>query len=159
MVSQGRADRQDLTLSEIKEKVAEATRLDHLETLLRKYAQQSVRTQRSSRSRYRKRNFWQPMLYNLAFMPYKRSSKNHVGLARKWNRDAKSAVLRKHWERYMNPLYYRRNFPVLQLKSPSARRTNQLVNRLQKTLVVKTNGVYGVHNLATPSCKYSLFIY
>ena len=149
-------EERDLSLNEIRQKVAEALRKDYLYMLLRSSAQ-NIRTQRRGRSGNRKRTLLYPILFNLIRRTYSNSKRsmgrNHVEASREWGRDVKSAI-RKYWKAYHDHHFYRRTFPVININAPTAVRTCMLVNRLQKTLVVRHNKVRGTNNIATPSSKY-----
>ena len=151
LINNSSCDEPDLTLSEIRQKVAEAVKLDYLEMLLEKL---KTRTQRLSRSS--KRNIWSPFFSNLASKAYKnkrRGNRNRVGGSREWNRDVKS-TLRKYWQTYIDPYYHRRNFPLININTPSVRRACRLVNRLHRIVVVTKDSVYGANNRKSSFCKY-----
>ena len=148
-------EERDLSLNEIRQNVAEALRKDYLRMLFRNSAQ-NIRTQRRGRSGNRRGTLLYPILLNLIRRTYsnsKRNIGNHVEASREWGRDVKSAI-RKYWKTYYDRHFYRRASHVIDINTPTSIRTCILVNRLQKTLVVRNNKVRGTKSIATPSCKY-----
>ena len=143
-------------MNEIRQKVAEVLRADHLATLREKLTGNIFRARIRSRSRSRKRNIWSPFFTNLAIRTYsdnQRPNGNHVDASNEWNRDVRSAI-RKYWKSYFDPHVYRRNFPIVNMKIPTARRVCKLVNKLHKTLVVTRSGISGSDSVLTLDCEY-----
>ena len=147
----------DMSMEEIRTRVAEAMRQDFLETLRTQMGQQDERSLRSGRSRHRGELL--PSLYhpNMGHVRFGKRllSKNHAEYKRTSRIDAKTA-LEKHWRNKGMPFYARRNFPIVDIHTPSVSRTGKLLNRLGKTVAVSADKVTGARSLSAPNSEYDL---
>ncbi|XP_065062231.1 fibroblast growth factor 16-like [Rhopilema esculentum] len=144
----------DMSMEEIQTRVAEAMRKDFFETLRTQMGQQDERSLRSSRSRHRGEVL--PSLYhpNLGHLQFGKRllSKNHAEYKRTSRIDVKAA-LEKHWRNKGMPFYARRNFPIVDIHTPSVSRIGKLLNRLGKTVAVSADKVTGARSLSAPNTQ------